>query len=307
MKPMKNILIAGLGAIGGAYAMKFYQKKPFQLRVLASRQRKERYQKDGFIINGQRVDFNYADPESANTEPADIILVAVKDYGLDEAISQMSPFVGEHTILLSLMNGITSEERLAKAFGWDRVLYGLCMGIDGFRDGNVIKYHQYGTISFGKGDNTVHAPEVKRVAALFDQADINYKIPENMLYELWYKFMVNVGINQASAIIKSGFRAFQEIPEAHALMRSAMMELIQISQKNGINLTEKDMDQWDAVLANMPPESRPSMLNDLESGRKTEVDMLGGTVCRLGKEYGVPTPVNEAFYRSIRAMETLLL
>ncbi|MDW7672706.1 MAG: ketopantoate reductase C-terminal domain-containing protein [Bacillota bacterium] len=76
--------------------------------------------------------------------------------------------------------------------------------------------------------------------------------------------------------------------------------------ENGFIITEEDMDRWDEVLYNMPPDSRPSMLNDLESGRRTEIDMLGGTVCELGRRYGVPTPVNEAFYRAIRAMEKLL-
>lgn len=303
--PIQNILICGTGAVGGAYAKKIADHDPSRLRILARDDRKRRYEQDGLIINDRRYDFNLADPEAPNPEAADLILVAVKDYGLSEAIQDMAPFVAPHTLILSLMNGITSESRLAEAFGPEKVLYGLVMSIDGAREQNQIRFTQYGTISFGYADNALIKKEVKTVAAFFDQVGISYSIPENMLRELWYKFMVNVGINQASAVVRGGFGAFQTIPEAHALMRSAMWELIRITEKNGIHLNEKDLDNWDKVLMAMPPDSRPSMLNDLENNRKTEVEMLSGTIMALGAQYNVPTPVNEALYRIIKASEAL--
>ncbi|MZQ99567.1 MAG: 2-dehydropantoate 2-reductase [Acidaminobacter sp.] len=306
MKNIENVILCGAGAVGGAYAKKISEADPDCLRILARGDRKKRYQTDGLIINDQRYNFMLADPDEPDPAPADLILVAVKDYGLEAAIQEMRPFVGRETLILSLMNGITSEDRLAEAFGRHRVLYGLVMSIDGARDQNRIRFSQYGTISFGFADNTDLKEEVKAVADFFDRAGLSYNIPQNMLRELWYKFMVNVGINQASAVVRSGFGAFQRIPEAHALMRSAMWELIRITEKNGICLNETDLENWDKVLMAMPPESRPSMLNDLESGRKTEVDMLSGTVMALGRQYGVPTPVNEALYRTIKSAEILI-
>lgn len=303
MQPIQEVMVAGLGAIGGAYALKFFNKPQINLRVLAGGERKKRYEAKGFQINGTQYQFQYADPAEPQPTPAQLIIVAVKDYGLKEVITEMAPFVGEDTLILSLMNGITSEERLGEAFGAEKVLYGICMGLDGFREGNVIRFQQYGTMSFGKADNVQWSPEVERVAALFDGMDIVYQVPQNMLYELWYKFMVNVGINQASAVVGQGFGAFQKIQDAHELMQDAMKEVLQITQKNGVKLTPADLDKWDAVLMGMPPESRPSMLNDLESGRQTEVEMLAGTVCRLGKELGVSTPVNQVLYQAIRAKE----
>jgi len=305
VKSINNVLICGTGAVGGAYAKKITDVDPACLRILARGERKRRYEAEGLVINDHRHDFALADPDGPNPEPADLILVAVKDYGLDSAIEDMAPFVGEDTLILSLMNGITSEDRLAVAFGRARVLYGLVMSIDGAREQNRIRFTQHGTISFGFADNSQHQDEVKAVAAFFDRFGLTYDVPKNMLHALWYKFMVNVGINQASAVVRSGFGAFQRIPEAHALMRSAMWELIRITEKNGIGLSEADLDNWDKVLMAMPPESKPSMLNDLENGRRTEVEMLSGTVIALGQQYGVPTPVNEALYRAIRTAETL--
>lgn len=305
VKSINNVLICGTGAIGGAYAKKIADADPACLRILARGDRKRRYEAEGLVINDHRHDFALADPDDLNPKPADLILVAVKDYGLDSAIEDMTPFVSEDTLILSLMNGITSEARLVEAFGESRVLYGLCMGIDGFRDQNRIRFTQYGTVSFGDANNSELRDEVKVVAEFFDRVGVVYDIPVNMLHALWYKFMVNVGINQASAVVRSGFGAFQRIPEAHALMRSAMWELIRITEKNGIGLTEADLENWDKVLMAMPAESRPSMLNDLESGRRTEVEMLSGTVLALGRQYGIPTPVNEALYRAIRTAEAL--
>ncbi|SCZ79632.1 ketopantoate reductase family protein [Acidaminobacter hydrogenoformans] len=305
VKPIQNLLICGTGAVGGAYAKKIADHDPTCLRILARGNRKHRYKQDGLIINDQRYDFNLADPEAPEPQAADLILVAVKDYGLTEAIQDMTPFVGPQTLILSLMNGITSEARLAEAFGHEKVLYGLVMSIDGARDQNRIRFTQYGTISFGYAINTEIKEEVQSVAAFFDKVGISYNIPENMQRELWYKFMVNVGINQASAVVRGGFGAFQTIPEAHALMRSAMWELIRITEKNGIHLSEKDLENWDKVLMAMPPGSRPSMLNDLENGRKTEVEMLSGAIMALGAQYNVPTPVNEALYRIIKSAEAL--
>lgn len=303
--PIQNVLICGTGAVGGAYAKKIADHNPEHLRILARGDRNRRYKQDGLIINEQRYDFNLADPEAPDPQAADLILVAVKDYGLTEAIQDMAPFVNHNTLILSLMNGITSETRLAEAFGAQKVLYGLVMSIDGARDQNRIRFTQYGTISFGYAINTEIKKEVQSVAAFFDKVGISYNIPENMQRELWYKFMVNVGINQASAVVRSGFGAFQTLPEAHALMRSAMWELIRITEKNGIHLSETDLENWDKVLMAMPPDSRPSMLNDLENGRKTEVEMLSGTIMALGAQYNVATPVNEALYRIINATEAL--
>ena len=244
---INNVLICGTGSVGGAFAKKIADYDPACLRILARGDRKRRYEADGLVINDHRHDFALADPDGADLNPADLILVAVKDYGLDSAIEDMAPFVGEDTLILSLMNGITSEDKLAAAFGGSRVLYGLVMSIDGSREKNRIRFSQYGTVSFGFADNSQRLDEVKAVAAFFDRVGVAYGIPVNMLHALWYKFMVNVGINQASAVVRSGFGAFQSIPEAHALMRSAMWELIRITEKNGIGLSEADLENWDKV------------------------------------------------------------
>lgn len=115
--------------------------------------------------------------------------------------------------------------------------------------------------------------------------------------------MINVGINQTSAVIKGTYGVFQEVKEARELMESAMWEVVNLSEKVGINLDKGDIDKWYKVLDTMNPNSKTSMFEDITYGRKTEVDMFAGTVCKLGEKYGVDTPVNKTLLKIIKAVE----
>lgn len=292
-----------MGAIGCAYGSKLHDLAPENLRVIADGERIKRYREDGFIINGKPYSFNYVTPEN-ETEPADLVIIAVKFTQLPQAIRDIRNHVGEKTIILSLLNGISSEEMIAESYGTDKILYSLCNAIDANREGNNVDFTTYGIIYFGEKTNTVYSEKVNAVKNLFDRAGIDYKIPENMMRALWYKFMVNVGINQSSAVTGGRYGTFQTNQQAIDLMISAMREIISISEKAGIGLNEQDIQNQLDIFKKMNPEGRTSMLQDIESGRKTEVDMFSGTVCRLGEKYGVPTPVNRTLYRIIKTLES---
>lgn len=88
-------------------------------------------------------------------------------------------------------------------------------------------------------------------------------------------------------------------------MISASREVIAIAQKADINLTENDINNYLKVIATLSPEGKTSMFQDVEAGRKTEVEIFSGTVIELGRKYGVPTPVNDVLFRIIRAIEQL--
>lgn len=304
MKDIRKVLLVGAGAIGGAVAKRLYDWDPACLKVLAGGERARRYRENGLVINGRRYDFQVADPDSPDG-PADLILVAVKFYDLDEAIRNMRLHVGSETIILSLMNGISSEEMLGKALGMEKILYGLVISIDGNRDQNEIRFTSYGTIVFGEAANTIWSDKVQAVARLFDKAGIVYRVPEDMMHALWYKYMINIGINQGSVALMAPYGVFQDVPDAEAVVESAMLEVIRIANHRGIGLGVSDLVAWRSVLAGMNPGSRTSMLDDLLCGRRTEVEMLSGTLVRLGRDYGIETPVNELLYHLIRAREQM--
>jgi len=117
--------------------------------------------------------------------------------------------------------------------------------------------------------------------------------------------MVNVGLNQITAVMKGTYKMFHEIEEAEKLLRETMMEAVILSQKIGVNLEEKDIDDYINLLKTLSPDGKTSMLQDIESGRKTEVEMLAGTICELGEKYKVETPINKMLLKMIRIEEKM--
>lgn len=298
MRTIRRVALIGLGAIGSAYALRLNAAPGTELTVVAGGARRTRLER-GVTINGSRECFSVAE-EGA---PADLVLFCTKFHQLDRAIPDVQSFVGPDTLLLSLLNGISSDARIGQTYGMENVLYGKCVGIDAVRDESGVRFSSVGYIQFGRLKNDPVAPEVRAVAALFDAAGIPYEIPVDMLRAIWWKFMANVGVNQASAVLGAPYGVFLDVPKARALMRGAMEEVIALSKTAGVHLGPADMDELDRVLSGISRDGKTSMLQDVEAGRKTEVELFSGAVIELGKEYGIPTPVNETLHRIIVAKE----
>jgi len=303
-KPIERIHIIGAGAVGAAYASIFYDMDPSCVSFIAGGERFERLRKEGVIVNGK----NYPIPVLSSKEPfpaADLLIVTVKHHHLDQAIEEMKSGVGPNTIVISLMNGIDSEERIGAVYGEEKILYATVVGIDALREGNNVIYTTQGKIFFGEERNPVLSDRVRRVVDIFNSAGIIHEIPADMIRILWWKFMINVGINQASAALKGPYGVFQASVEAQTLMEASMREVIALAQKLAIDLSDQDIEKWYTVLASLSPTGKTSMLQDVEAGRKTEVEMLAGKITELGRKHGVPTPVNEHLLDTIKKIESL--
>jgi len=307
MRDISSVLIVGAGAVGAGVASIIHESEPGSLRVLADPGRLARYEAEGFMINGRRFDFPLAPVGSPRRkgEESDLVIVAVKNHHLGKAISDMASFVGEGTLILSLLNGITSEEDLAAAFGREKVPYAMILGIDAVREGNSTSFSAAGKIHFGDARNRSGAwsERVSGIASYFDRVGVGYVVPEDMVRSLWYKFMINVGINQASAVLGAPYGVFQSLPEAKEAMYGAMRELIEISRAMGTGLSDADLESWYGTLLGLSPDAKTSMLQDVEAKRKTEVEAFAGTVVALGERTGLPTPINRLFLNLIRTME----
>lgn len=117
--------------------------------------------------------------------------------------------------------------------------------------------------------------------------------------------MMNVGINQVSAVLKADYGVFRDIIEARELMEMASLEVVAVAEKAGIDLTREDIAKYIAIANTLSPGGKTSMLQDIEGKRKTEVDIFSGTVIDLGKKYGVNTPVNSMLYKMIKTLEKM--
>jgi 2-dehydropantoate 2-reductase len=304
MSSIQKVYLSGLGAVGSSYASKLYEMDPGCLKVIIDGNRIERYTREGVKINDKTYMFDYIEP-AADNDPADLIIIAVKQHHLEQSIKDISKFVGKDTIILSLLNGISSEEIIGRKFGMDKLLYSFCVGIDAVREGTNTQFTKIGKIVFGDKINKSYSPKVAAVKELFDKAGIPYNIPEDMIRELWWKFMMNVGLNQTSAILKASYGVFQSVPEAKELMIMGSREVINLANKVGINLTENDIDAYLKIISTLTPEGKTSMHQDIEAGRKTEVEIFAGTVIDLGRKYNIATPVNDMFFKMIRALEQM--
>jgi 2-dehydropantoate 2-reductase len=253
-------------------------------------------------VNSEAVRFPL---QASDDGPADLVLVCVKRAQLDAAIALLGPSVGPGTIVLSLLNGIDSEEVVAAAFPQALVLPSFCVGLDAVRDGREVRYTALGRIVFGEPTNPgPRAAAVTAVEAVFDRAGIAYEVPPDMRRELWWKFLVNVGANQVTAVLKAPYRVLQQPGSpAREVMLAAQREVVAVARAHGIDLGEPDIDRWLAVLDGLGPDNYTSMAQDALAGRATEVESFAGAVIAHGGRKEVPVPVNQTLYWLLRAAE----
>ena len=302
MQPIQHVTILGAGAMGAAYASLFFEMNPTCVSFMAKGERAERLQTQGIIVNEKHYAIPVVTPDDTSP-PSDFVMVAVKHHHLREALPDLKQRVGKETILLSVMNGLDSEEMIAAMYGPEKVLYAVSVGIDALREGNKVVYTTQGKIFFGEAENPVLTERVKRIQEVFERAGIIYETPQDMIRILWWKFMINVGVNQSSAVLRAPFGVFQQSEEARALMEAAMREVMELAKAANVNLVEDDLTNWYNFLFTLSPNGKTSMLQDLEAGRKTEVEIFAGKVVELGQTYGIPTPVNQTLLRIIKVLE----
>jgi len=301
-RSIERITVIGAGAIGASFASKFYDMDKDCISLMAKGERYDRLKKRGLVINDKHYFMNLIRPEE-KMSPSDLVFVAVKYNQLNEAIKDIANRVGKDTLIISALNGIDSEERIYGAYGIKDILYSVVFNTGAQRQANHITFSPQGKIIFGEAKNSRPSERVKKVQSLFAQAGINCDTPEDMIRMLWWKFMCNVGTNQVSTVLGGNHGVIQQSTEARAIMMSAMREVLAIAKAGGINLYETDIENWNSTFSKMPPNWKTSMLQDFEAKRKTEIEMFAGKVIELGKQYGIPTPVNQTLYRIIKAIE----
>jgi len=301
MPDLRRVAILGAGALGAWYGSRFHQAGYATLLVAAG-ERARQLRRDGLIVNGERFHLPVCAPGSQQA-PADLILVAVKHHQLPPALPLLWPLVGPDTLILSVLNGLDSEEIIGRMYGAEKLLYCVAIGIDAVREGNVVTVANPGRLCFGEARNEPPSLRVQRVQTAFDRAGLAWETPVDMLRTLWWKFMVNVGVNQASAVLRAPYGVFQRSAAARAVLRKLMLEVIALAGAAGVDLTPADLEEWERVLQRLAPDAKTSMLQDIEAGRKTEVEIFAGKVVELGTHYGVPTPANRMMLHLLHVLE----
>ena len=302
MNKIQKVAVLGAGAMGAYFAGRFFDTPGFSTVLIAKGNRLDKLKREGLVVNGKSYAIPAMDPDEA-TWPADLVIVALKHHHLEEAVQGLEKLVGDSTTIISVMNGLESEEYIGSIYGMDKVLYAVSLAIDAVRQGNHITFTKPGRHYFGEARNIDLDQRVIRVQDAFDRAGIVYETPEDMIRIMWWKFMINVGMNQASAVMRAPYGVFQTSLEAKGLMEALMKEVVALANVMDVDLTNRDMKEWYEFLNTLSSRGKTSMLQDIEAGRKTEVEIFGEKVVELGRIHGVPTPVNQTVSQIIKVLE----
>lgn len=306
MKEIKTVAIVGMGALGLLFGHVIEEHLgPDTLCYLMDSSRYERHGSGTVTINGRSHRLPCRRAEDA--VPADLVIVAVKYPALQSALDTMEKAVGEDTVIISLLNGISSEPILAARYGAERVIPCVAQGMDAMFMGGELVYSQMGRLHIGPAD-TAMEPAVDRLSAFFASAGVPYVREEDIYYRMWSKFMLNVGINQTCMVFGCPYeKALVPGSEEHVYFLSAMREVILLAQAEGIPLGEKELHQYIGIIRSLDPKAIPSMAQDRVNKKPTEVELFAGTVRTLAQKHGIPVPANDFLYRRARELEAAYL
>lgn len=311
MKPIENVAIVGFGSLGAMYAACFGAAMgPERVFVVADMARTERYRAEAATFNGEPIRVTYLTygeaAERAAEEPFDVVLYAVKYGALPEAIEQSAPLVGPDTAVISVLNGVTSEEVLAERFGWNRVLLCVAQQMDSRKVGAVVTAGCVGVMALGVRDpeDAAQRANLARVTEWLAAIEQPFITPADIQRQLWGKLICNVGVNQACAVYDCCFNGIHGPGEAREAMIAAMGEVAAVGRACGIALTDDDVAYWLDIIDHLNPAGMPSLRQDVLARRPTEVELFSGTINRLGAVHGIPTPQNERFYAAIKELES---
>lgn len=302
---IENVTIVGMGALGVMYG-DFLTKKLGKEHVefVADQTRIRKFEEDGMFCNGSPCDFSIAD-EDETGRPADLLLFAVKATGLEDAIHTVRNKVSAQTTIVSLLNGITSEETISTAYGTNRIIHCIVQGMDTFKEGNKVTYAHFGQVCLGVTDESAEKKlRLSGVLELFDRIGMPYALEGDILQRMWCKLMLNVGVNQSVMIYEGTYETVQKPGKARDLMQSAMKEVVLVAQKENIRITQADFDGYVRLVDTLRPDGMPSMRQDGLAHRKSEVELFAGTVIALANKHKIDVPVNREIYETILKIES---
>lgn len=299
---IQSVAVLGLGAIGCTVASGIYRAiGSNNFEVIATGKRKERLVQQGMKINGINYYFHVSDVEEDKKE--DLIILAVKSYQLEQAIKDIRNHVGSHTLILSFMNGVTSEKRIADTFGKDKILYSLTTISSQMKDNAAFFSLKAGVIQFGEANNATLTDRVQAVAELFQRAEIPYEIPQDMIQALWKKYLFNISNNTVAAILHARHCYFQKLDSANNARRIVLMEAKRVAEAKGITITDQMVIDNMEYSDSYPEGGYCSMVQDIEAGRHTEKETFLGDLICMAQEEGVDVPICKFLYQILDTME----
>ena len=224
--------------------------------------------------------------------PVDVALFTVKLYDVDEAAATLKPMIGPNTVVITLQNGVDAVDMVAKHIGDDHVAGGVAYIVIVIDQPGHLRHTTAQQLIFGERDGT-RSPRLVAFEEAGIRAGFQAKASTTIETDLWIKFVRLSTWSGMTTITRSPMGVVRDNEELFAIMMAAIDETIAVGRARGIDFPLTLMDDTLALIRNFPANSKSSMLEDLERGRRLELPWLSGAVVRLGREAGVPTPTHQ--------------
>ncbi|MBX3338820.1 MAG: 2-dehydropantoate 2-reductase, partial [Nitrospira sp.] len=263
----------------------------------------EAVKRNGLTIKSAKGNFTVHPPAASDPRQLatpDLIILAVKAYDLDEVMTQLEPVLTERTVILTLQNGIDTEDRIISRLHRDCVVGGVAFIYSKIVEPGVIEHYKRGGVAIG--ELMGHKSErVSQITDIFKQAGISCQLSEDIRKSKWEKMCWNCVFNPLTVVIDDKVAKALDHPEMAGVIRQIVGEVAAVSAAVKVPLAPdmaEKVVKWTQELRDI----HTSMYDDWKGKRPTEIDYLNGYIVRVGRELGIPTPVNEALTAMVKTI-----
>ncbi|MDA1100239.1 MAG: 2-dehydropantoate 2-reductase [Proteobacteria bacterium] len=297
-----KIVVMGAGGIGGYYGGRLAASGA-DVTFVARGAHLAAMRKDGLRIISPLGDVHIpsvkATDDPAAIGPVDIVMFCVKLYDVDEASELCKPLIGPNTAVISFLNGIDSEARMQAILGDGAVVGGVAQIPCNIREPGVIEHKaQFAVLEFGELDGH-DSTRLKSFHDACTEAGIQSYLVNNIETAIWLKFAILVPFATACCLTRLPGKILIEEPAVQELAFAAMREIIALAGARGVSLPPDALQTRMDMLNNFA-DAKPSMLVDLDAGKRIELEGLQGAVVRMAAELGVSTPVHQVAYAALK-------
>lgn len=299
-----QFVVIGAGNMGCVYGANLARIGQDVALIDAWTEQAERIAAHGLRLDGLTGDFTVrpsATVHAADAPPADVVLICVNAYATPQAAEAARAVLKPSGCCLTLQNGVGNVEILSEALGAERVLAGLSFHSGDLVEPGFVRHTNNGPTYLGELDRA-RTERLARIEALFAEAGLNPVVVEDIVATLWGKFVHNCGINALCALTGLRPDQIQTVPELDEFQTGIIEEAAALVRAKGIALP--DADPVAAIKTYCAGKShRPSMLQHLDRGQRTEIDSLNGFVARESARLGLSAPCNDALTRLMKGRE----
>ena len=231
----------------------------------------------------------------------DLILLTVKAYDTRQAVSEAQTLMGNDSVLLCLQNGLGMEEIASEIVGRDRVLRGVTINGVLLKEPGLVMHTGKGETIIGELNRKI-TERTRKIAEAFSKAGLPTRVTNNIEGTVWTKILINAGVNPFGALTGMKNGELIMVLELKELMTETVIEGTNVAKKIGVKL-EGDPVSLMIKTAEMTAQNKNSMLQDIEKGKRTEIDFINGAISNLGKRKDVLTPLNNLLTHLVKGLE----